>query len=420
MRVFGRGSSPRGGSRSVPKGRPSRHGHALPQGGCQSRRAATRCPAAGLRWPQRSGARGEARSFLGAAAAIAAAGLAWARCWGRGTPARRERRGTLPLRREGSAALARLVRLGALLVLAARFALVSLHNSDCRLLDAVARELFLAVLVQRDLDVIQVRPIRVVVAAVHAELVLVVWERHPLIEAPAGDHLLVLDAGQEDVLEVHAREITVVLPHLAEDRAERVLAGHEHVHDGVVVHDDVFAVLLHRLELVREVVDACLDVYEDLGEALVAQAAALKLGDGLRQALFVVVDHLAAVAAARAAVLDLLDAMHELDLVHLQVLDLLLVLPREVLEVALRVLLRDDLLDDLVDVRDARGVLDLAEGFFEDIDLGALVLGVLGDPLLGERAHRKRSLELLLFLLAKVAVGLGNNIAAHLLALLET
>merc|ERR1719272_2386397 len=73
---------------------------------------------------------------------------------------------------------------------------------------------------------------------------------------------------------------------------------------------------------------------------------------------------------------ELLDALLRRDLGLGQLLDLGLALARHREQRLVRLLLRDELLDDLVDVGDAGGLLDLAEGGLVRRDLLLLLLDV--------------------------------------------
>mmetsp|Transcript_85389 Transcript_85389/g.217647 ORF Transcript_85389/g.217647 Transcript_85389/m.217647 type:complete len:253 (+) Transcript_85389:442-1200(+) len=162
----------------------------------------------------------------------------------------------------------------------------------------------------------------------------------------------------------------------AEQLQDLQLALLEHILDGLVAHlQGGLVVELDRRQLLTNMVDAGLHIDQHLSHALELRTIPLELLSRLGQAGLVLVDGLAAVRGA--AELELLDLQTDLALLLGQFVDGRQVLLGEFVEVFLRVLLREELLDDFVDVVDAGRLLDVIEGELVVLHLLPLLAGVV-------------------------------------------
>merc|ERR1719421_1743931 len=149
----------------------------------------------------------------------------------------------------------------------------------------------------------------------------------------------------------------------ADELRELELALREDLLHGLVTHLYLSLVVQRDTrQFVRKVVDASLDADQHLRHPLVLPPAALELLRGLREVGLEVVDDLAPADAAAARELELLHLEPQASLLFREVLDLRLVVFGEILEVIEGVLLRQELLDDLVHAADAGRLLDAMEG----------------------------------------------------------
>mmetsp|Transcript_7468 Transcript_7468/g.17092 ORF Transcript_7468/g.17092 Transcript_7468/m.17092 type:complete len:213 (+) Transcript_7468:658-1296(+) len=124
-------------------------------------------------------------------------------------------------------------------------------------------------------------------------------------------------------------------------------------------------------------VDASLHVDQHLGHPLVLALVAVKLLGGLGKVAFKVVDGLPPSHVALAAKLELLHSQPEGPALLGEPVDGSLVLCRKCLKALLRVLLGEELLDDLVRVADACGLPDGVEGLLVVQELAALLVRVV-------------------------------------------
>ena len=196
-----------------------------------------------------------------------------------------------------------------------------------------------------------------------------------------------------------------------------LLALRQHIDHRVFGQRDRWSVHLHLGQLLAQVLHTrhCLD--ELVVHLLVLALRAVSASARGCQLRLVPVHHRAASRSAVGRVLDLLDLLLPVAAFLRQPFVLGLGFFRHGLEALERILLRDHLHDDLVDVAHARGILDLAEGLLVTVDLFLLLLQRLLVEVVVHDVRDDGLLQLVLALGIQVARGLLLNVHARLLAL---
>mmetsp|Transcript_23507 Transcript_23507/g.54558 ORF Transcript_23507/g.54558 Transcript_23507/m.54558 type:complete len:328 (+) Transcript_23507:179-1162(+) len=158
----------------------------------------------------------------------------------------------------------------------------------------------------------------------------------------------------------------------AQELGNLLLALLENLFDCLVAHLDRLGYLpiqLDDLELLRQMADARLDVDEHPRQPLVLPTVSLALLRGLTQVGLEIIDGLASGTATAIGELELLYLRAQVPPLFLELLNGGVVVLRQLGEVLLSVILRQELLDDLVGVIHASRLLDLVESMDEELDL---------------------------------------------------
>mmetsp|Transcript_82093 Transcript_82093/g.232719 ORF Transcript_82093/g.232719 Transcript_82093/m.232719 type:complete len:476 (+) Transcript_82093:77-1504(+) len=214
-----------------------------------------------------------------------------------------------------------------------------------------------------------------VVVVIVVGLLLLVGELYSGVRLALDHELLLVPLLVEHPLPV-VRVVQVLRQ--AHQLRDLPLALLERLLHGLVAHFyRGLAVELDRDELLTQVVDARLDVDQHLRLALELALIPVELLRCLAEVVLEVVDRLPPAHVAPARELELLHLQPEPPALLCEPVDRGLVLLGEVREVLLRVLLREELLDHLVHVADARRLLDRVQGLLVVLQLLPLLVGVL-------------------------------------------